>query len=424
MKRYPFLLLLGATVLFSSSAYSQGLLNRAKEKLKGKADQKVDKTIDEALEGKKKTEPTTTTNNKPATTTTDDATTESADAAMAYTSKYDFVPGERIIAFEDFNNTEVGDFPTRWNTNASAEVVTLNNKPGKWLKITKEGTFHPEFITTLPDNFTLEYDLAVNPDWNSREFVMNIANLSSPEDYTNYYYYVNWKNAHAVHMQFRPKTVGDAWSKVVAGNSGNHSINNDVQYKTWDNAAKNFAHISIWRQNQRLRVYVNGEKIWDLPRAFEANGKYNAITFANLGTHHEKDYYLITNIRLAVGAPDTRNKLMTEGKFVSRGILFDFASDKIKPESAGALKDIAKAIQENPGVKVRIVGHTDIDGDDKANLELSKRRALAVKAYLVKNFQIPEADLETDGKGEAEPVDVSTSTEGRANNRRVEFIKI
>jgi OmpA-OmpF porin, OOP family len=68
--------------------------------------------------------------------------------AMAYTTKYDFVPGERIIAYEDFSNTEIGDFPTRWNTNASAEVVTLNNKPGKWLKITKEGTFHPEYITT------------------------------------------------------------------------------------------------------------------------------------------------------------------------------------------------------------------------------------------------------------------------------------
>src|SRR4051794_8227655 len=85
-----------------------------------------------------------------------------AGTQLVYTSKYDFVQGDKIIAYEDFNSVNLGDFPVRWNTNASAEVVTLDNMEGKWLKIGEKGIFHPEFITNLPENFTFEFDLAVN----------------------------------------------------------------------------------------------------------------------------------------------------------------------------------------------------------------------------------------------------------------------
>ena len=179
----------------------------------------------------------------------------------------------------------------------------------------------------------------------------------------------------------------------------------------------------MWRQAQRLRVYANGEKIWDIPRAFDAASKYNAVTFGMQGSYGADDYMLLGNIRLAVGAADTRNKLMTEGKFVTRGILFDVNSDKIKPESSGALKDIANVLKENAGVKVKIVGHTDSDGDDKANMTLSEKRAAAVKNHLVKEYGIDEASLTTEGKGESQLADKNPTPEGKANNRRVEFIK-
>jgi Outer membrane protein and related peptidoglycan-associated (lipo)proteins len=74
--------------------------------------------------------------------------------------------------------------------------------------------------------------------------------------------------------------------------------------------------------------------------------------------------------------------------------------------------------------KVNIVGHTDADGKDADNLILSKRRAESVKANLVKNFGIDASRLETDGKGASQPVDNNTTPEGKANNRRVEFIKL
>ena len=119
-----------------------------------------------------------------------------------------------------------------------------------------------------------------------------------------------------------------------------------------------------------------------------------------------------------------RSKLLTEGKLVSYGIYFDVNKDVVKAESYGTIKEISAVLTENPNVKIKIVGHTDSDGDDKSNLDLSKRRAASVKNVLVKDFGIDAARIETDGKGESEPVAPNDSGVNKALNRRVEFIKL
>jgi OOP family OmpA-OmpF porin len=149
----------------------------------------------------------------------------------------------------------------------------------------------------------------------------------------------------------------------------------------------------------------------------------NAILFYIQYVDGPSRYY-VSNLRLAVGAPDTRNKFLTESKWVTHGILFDVNSANIKPQSYGSLKEMANVLKENADIKVKIVGHTDADGKDDANLDLSKRRAAAVKAMLAKEFGIDESRMETDGKGESEPIDKNDNPAGKANNRRVEFIKL
>jgi len=408
---------------------------RAKNKMEQKAGDKVDKSIDDATDGnkKEKKEADETTASSQSQEQSSDETTSSKDetksnepASMKAYSKYDFVPGEKVFAFEDFSTAEIGDFPERWNTNGTAEIVTVSTRPGKWLKINKEAVFYPEFINgDLPDNFTLEFDLGVNNDWNSYPFHINITKLKSPKEFTDYSHYVRWQGDHTIHISFKPG-VNDynGTSYIMVGADGNHDIANEVTYKTWSTKKNNFGHISIWRQRERLRVYVNGEKIFDLPKAFKMDSKYTNITFADQGGYKEDDYYVLGNIRLAVGAPDTRNKLITEGKFVTTGILFDVNKDVIKPESYGTLKSIANVLSENQDVKVKIVGHTDSDGDDASNLDLSKRRAEAVKNALEKEFSIDGSRMQTDGKGETQPVDKNNTVTGKANNRRVEFIKL
>ena len=177
-------------------------------------------------------------------------------------------------------------------------------------------------------------------------------------------------------------------------------------------------HIAIWMQKSRIRLYQNQNKIFDLPKAIPTEClKIDRIRF-------EDGAAMVSNIRIAVGTPDMRNKLMTEGKLVTYGIYFDVNKDVVKPESFGTLKNIAQVLNEVPNVRVKIIGHTDSDGADAANLDLSKRRAASVKNELVKNFGVEASRLESDGMGEKQPVAPNDNPVNKALNRRVELIKL
>jgi outer membrane protein OmpA-like peptidoglycan-associated protein len=151
----------------------------------------------------------------------------------------------------------------------------------------------------------------------------------------------------------------------------------------------------------------------------------NQLFFEVSHTNYPEDQYgvYVGNIKIATGKPDTRHKLVEEGKFSTTGILFDVNAATIKPESNGVLKELADVLIKYPDLKIKIIGHTDSDGSDAANLELSKKRAAAVATALSQDFNIDASRMQTDGKGEAEAVADNKTKEGKAQNRRVEFIK-
>lgn len=346
-------------------------------------------------------------------------------------SKFDFVAGEKVLAMEDFSRSNVGDFPLGWNTNSSAEVVTLEGRLEKWLFMTKDGFFQPDFIKDLPENFTLEFDVMTRYASNNiLEYNFAIYSSENPrQDISDGYlgknkgvFEFSWTGC-KIDAKYEIKESGQVISQNKGMTVDAFMCGND------EYGDASMVRVSIWRQKNRLRVYANESKILDLPQAFNPSVKYNAFRLGSKymdysnGAEH-KDEFMVTNLRYAVGQPDTRSKLITEGKFVTRGITFDVGSDKIKAESYGSLKEIAQVLSENPSVKVKIIGHTDSDGDANQNMELSKKRALAVKNALSSEFKVDASRLETDGKGAAQPSDSNTTTEGKANNRRVEFIKL
>jgi outer membrane protein OmpA-like peptidoglycan-associated protein len=105
------------------------------------------------------------------------------------------------------------------------------------------------------------------------------------------------------------------------------------------------------------------------------------------------------------------------------GIYFDFASDQLKPESTPVLEEIAGVLKDNPEWKLTVSGHTDNVGGDAYNLDLSKRRAAAVKQALVTQYHVAPERLSTDGFGASRPVDTNDTLAGRARNRRVELTR-
>ncbi|MCU0323823.1 MAG: OmpA family protein [Spirosomaceae bacterium] len=331
-------------------------------------------------------------------------------------SKFDFIPGEKVVAVEDFSQDAVGDFPAKWNTNAGGEIVNIDGQPGKWLQASDRGLFFPDFVNQLPENFTMEFDMMISDDVSNNMsglmiFFPEVSKRKATFD-------ASFSTDPQVGFDIHPVAEGaGSTSYAWVFDKNNEKILENTLPIVWKQNTAN--RISIWRQKSRIRLYINETKVWDLPRAFDLSLKYSLLFNNNLFSGAN----FITNLRIAEGAPDTRNKLITEGKLVTRGILFDVNSDKIKAESYGVLKEIGTVLKENPDVKVRIIGHTDSDGDEAKNLDLSKRRAASVKNALSTEFGIEAARMETDGKGETQPSDPNTTPQGKANNRRVEFVK-
>jgi OmpA-OmpF porin, OOP family len=328
-------------------------------------------------------------------------------------SKYDFVPGEKVLYYDDFSQDAVGDFPALWTANAAGEINTLSIAPGNWLNLNStDGNYFYLKNIDFPKNFIMEFDLVPKKTGGRIAAGLILYAEDKPKEMDN--------NPHPGNSGIMISIEKERW--------------NTMGYKTGESAQitgtsvvnpvepEKVNHVIIWVQNRRLRIYHKSAKVLDMPTNIYDGTKFNRFCFrlsrgASCGSY-------ISNIRITDASPDMRNKLMTEGKLVTYGIYFDVNKDEIKPESYGTLKGIADILNEVPDVKVKILGFTDSDGADAANLDLSKRRAAAVKNELVKSFNVKGDRLVTDGLGEGQPVAPNDTPANKALNRRVEFIKM
>jgi hypothetical protein len=333
---------------------------------------------------------------------------------LTATSKYDFIPGESLMFFDDFTQDNIGDFPALWNTNGSGEIVTTNLFGGKWLKLGANASFIPGTKKIFPDNFTIEFDLLTIPGPNEENTLSLTYYIYAAENPNDFNEGGAIPGVGGIRMTF-----GNDQHSYSTYSANGYDLNGYSEKQPL--VINKQSRLSFWIQKTRLRAYVNEEKIFDVAKALAPGLAYNSI---RLRTGSDEASVLISNFRVAVGAPDMRNKLITEGKLVTYGIYFDSGSDKIKPESAGTMKEIATVLKENPTVNIKIVGHTDSDGDDAKNLDLSKRRAMSVKNALSTEYGIEALRIETDGKGETQPIAPNSTSEGKAKNRRVELIKL
>lgn len=433
------LVLLFCMTIFLAGTASAQLINpkatakrKAEERANSRTDQGIDRGLDKIEEGlkgifkkkdkKKKKSGDSTEEASAEEGTMSETSSESAETpAQRFKSysKFDFIPGEKLLAYEDFSQDAVGDFPAKWNTNASGEVVSIEGAPGQWLKVPKQGLFFPDFIDDIPENATIEFDMVIDME--------NMSNNQSglkvilPRKQANRLTYDHmFSSETAVRLDVHPSGSEGYFSSdaTVIDETGQTVISNEMDNNLWNPGAIN--RISIWRQGTRVRLYLNENKIWDLPRAFMANVPYTLL----FATYMWGDGVYISNIRIAAGQPDTRSALISKGRFSTTGILFDVNSDKINPASYGVLKDIAATLKANPAIQVQIVGHTDSDGEAAANQSLSERRAQAVVTILQQEFSIEAGRLKASGKGESEPVVDNNTPQNKAMNRRVEFINL
>ena len=325
------------------------------------------------------------------------AAPEVAEDMTLYT-RYDFVSGNKVIFYDDMNDDEEGEFPYRWNLdNGVYEVVRLGSE--FWIMATDDGSIRPKTPDApLPPKYTVEL-----------EFYNN-----GPE-HTGNYFYIHW--------------VSDQGSNI--GSFGVYSSNSswlDIEGKSL--ADKNLAKpltkgvhtLRIMATDRSIKCFVDEERVANVPKI----ENFNPVGFRlrHRPYRDPENPTLFRGFRFAEGGKSMREQLDEDGKIVTYGILFDSDSYKIKGESFKALKDIGQLLQDDPDLRLSIEGHTDSDGSDEHNTTLSQNRADAVRDYLISVYGVTSDRLEAKGWGESQPLDNNDSAEGKANNRRVELVKL
>ncbi len=326
---------------------------------------------------------------------------------------FTFEPGNKIIFYDDFINDRVGDFPKKWGTNGSGEIVTNNQYEGKWLLLSGRSGYVPSPDAPLPEDYTIEFDLATNGfKENKAGNALSIAfikkksfGIGAAGGYATLRINLNKNSLMAI-------STSGAENSTRVGSTLNRKFNLDTK-----------VHVSIAVNKNRLRIWMDEEKITDIPSLLIGNmGRY--ILFEAYEIHPDKGHtVLISNFKIADSKENVRSGLLEKGKFTTTGIYFNTDKAIIKAESYAVLKSVADYLTENPEVKIKVVGHTDSQGEDAYNLTLSEKRAQAVILSLSEQFKIDKSRLTAIGKGETEPIDDNKTEKGRANNRRVEFIK-
>jgi len=305
------------------------------------------------------------------------------------TTKIEFIPGEKTIFFEDFSDMAPDEPPPHWKVRDGTVDLRIG---GNVRELYAEKDVHltsPSFV--IPTNFTFQ---------------------------------LQWTGEGQMVWHFQAKDGHDILTAMVRGEPDGQTANTSIDalgspLGSGGTQADNSKPIefALWAQQGRVRAYINGQRLVDVNQVEFEPMDHIYVDFAGYRPNGMRQ------VRIAESAPDFSSVINSTGKYITHGINFDTDSDRLKPESGAVLKQIAAGLTKNPNLKLEIDGYTDSVGDSAHNLDLSKRRAMAVQNVLVQQFAIDPSRLTSNGFGAANPIASNDAPDGRAANRRVEFIK-
>ncbi len=339
----------------------------------------------------------------------EESTNDGTNEKLVLWSKYNFVPGDKIIFQDDLTGEESGEFPSRWDLlKGSAENAALGKD--KIIHIDNKSVVTPlmENSDYLPEVFTIEFDTYFNEVHKANYYQNYILRLWSGTGSHN-----ENGNVYDPIKIFRHEVR----FRTIKNNSANEFKGSDEHL---DNKKSSWRHVAIAFNKRSLKIFIDQFRVLNIPNL---GFKPSMFSIGGISSQSNEDVIAIKNIRIAEGGKKLYDRVMAEGKFVTSGILFDTNKATIKPESMGVINQVAKMMKDHPDLRFSIEGHTDSDGSDSANQSLSELRAASVKNNLV-SLGIDSLRMEIKGLGESVPVSDNTTPEGKANNRRVEFIKI
>ncbi|NLE34002.1 MAG: OmpA family protein [Bacteroidales bacterium] len=324
----------------------------------------------------------------------DDAAAADRQSAPALNwAKYDFVPGDKVIFEDNQLGEENGEFPSRWDLgNGTAEIAQFGGE--NVIMFRGNATWIVPYLKNpeqdyLPDVFTIEFDL-YKPRGSFEVYLYDRKNQYVKSDATRF---VMWSD-----------------DMECEGAKSNLPDNKDIDSK--------WVHIAVAYTSGKLKGYIDDTRLINIPHS-----EFNPLGLT-LYTYHASDNnrVYVKNVRIAEGGVKYYDRFLQDGKIIANGIRFDVNKATLKPESMGIINEIATLMKEHPEVNFSVEGHTDSDGDDSFNQTLSEQRAGTVVDAL-KRLGIDGSRMTSKGWGESKPLDTNATAEGKANNRRVEFVK-
>jgi outer membrane protein OmpA-like peptidoglycan-associated protein len=418
-----FLLVCGTAQAQFGKRLGKAIENAAKKTVERKAEQKteeaVGKTIDKATDldtykdkdGGKDTGVANTGNadvagvaNTGGDTPVDTPAPSANTVEMAY-AKSDFVAGDEIIFDDDQAGERLGEFPSQWELHrGNAEIAAVNGR--KVINMISEDAWIEPLMKTpknyLGDKFTLEFDYFQSAEKCGGSWQIDFMGPEDRKD--DEVFTLTWSS------DGNPKSFSYGWK-----NSNGTSTGNTEDIKL---ASNGWNHVAVSFNKRALKIYINGSRIANVPNVAYPPGW---VTFwTGYGTAGKDKY--IANVRIARGAVPLYDRMMSDGKFVTYGITFDVGKSTIKPESMGEINRIVALMTDNPDLSFSVEGHTDATGNAAANQSLSEARSKAIVDKLVE-MGIARDRLQSAGKGQSAPIADNNTDEGRAKNRRVEFVR-
>ena len=387
--------ILFTSALLAAPAVSHADLNSMLKKMADKAAETVDKTTDKNEPNEKPAESSdgiTAGNDVPSSAT---ASGGAGGNVSTVSTKFDYVPGDKVLFVDDFKQDELGEFPARWSLQIGTfEVAEMDGE--RWVRCTAvDGTIRMKLpaMKQLPEFWTLEFDFYATEPMPSALTVSGVGDNGS----------ASWEATYpqGTSLAFRAGEVNSTTPLEDAKSpAGRH-------------------HVMFMARGPALKVYMDRQRMANVPEISMSAGAPAHIDirlWAPTGP-------MITNVRFAEGSKPVKD-VLDSGKLVTYGIRFQTGSDVVLPESAPILRQVTAYMEAHPAVRLKITGHTDNVGTAASNLDLSKRRAASVAKVLAEQFGVAAGRFETEGKGDAQAIASNAQPEGRAMNRRVEFTKL
>ena len=418
--------IISALLAFCFDANGQNLLERlgqrAKNAVENKLGEKVEQGVNDALDGKngkkkkkKKADPVSQD-----TVAMPDAKVPAQPKKQVETSyaKTDYVPGDEIFFDDPVEGEKVGEFPSHWDfvSGEECEIITLNGeqviKLSGWYSIISPLMKETDY---LPEDFTIEFDVWSNDKYGSsnNDHIDLLLGSAETEELVvvtlNPAFNENPAEEGAqsdISYSFR-SPAGDPRQGLAKG----ESLTPLIQPDSW-------LHVAVSFNKRAFKYYVNGVRMINLPNVMRPT----RMALRSVSNCEEQDRFYLKNIRMAKGAVPLYDRLMSDGKIVTYAITFDIGKANIKPESMTEINRISQLMKDNGDLKFEVQGHTDNTGTVAGNQKLSEQRAQAIVNKLVE-MGIAANRLSAKGMGQSAPLADNSTDEGRAKNRRVEFVK-